>query len=246
MNHILKGLHDVEGVRGSFIFDSQGRVIHHLAHSLYDLPLLEMISDCMLKASETLQLQLEDWEAVNSHYTEGKLFIRRVGGYYLGVIADMSLNVSFAGLALRVATGKLKQAIDAGTIDQPSSGANGSGAIASTSGSGPGVSGPGISRPASVGSGSGVGWSDSGASGTSGVSGVAAADGSAASCLDRCSKALAHVLGPMAKVLVKEAAGRVSGGGAFSTAQFGQLVAELELRIPKPEGRVLFREKLGL
>src|SRR5882672_6808644 len=120
LERILQGLHDVEGVQATLVFDSQGNILAAQAHSVYDGELLQQVSRSIVSAIDSVALVQEDWELVTASFTEGKVLIRNVRttgkqprNYTLAVVADSRLNPSFANVAIRVAASKLKTEIDA-------------------------------------------------------------------------------------------------------------------------------------
>src|SRR5215471_2343484 len=119
LERILQGLHDVEGVQATLIFDSQGTILAAQAHSVYDGELLQQVSRSIVSAIDSVALVQEDWELVTASFAEGKVLIRnvRLAGkhartYTLAVVADARLNPSFANVAIRVAASKLKTELD--------------------------------------------------------------------------------------------------------------------------------------
>ncbi len=87
-------------------------------------------------------------------------------------------------------------------------------------------------------------WARSPAAGssTAALSGVVAADPASAAFLARCAKALARSVGPIAKVLVQEAARRVSPDAPFALAHARQLVDDLAGQVEEPKERAEFRK----
>src|SRR5512146_2684804 len=111
MEAILQSLMDLGGVTAVLVFDSSGQLLGHRGHTVYDQALCSQVSAALAKALDAVQLQQEDWETVTAQYADGKIVLRRVIAgeqtNVLGVVADASLNASFATVALRVASGKL-------------------------------------------------------------------------------------------------------------------------------------------
>jgi predicted regulator of Ras-like GTPase activity (Roadblock/LC7/MglB family) len=227
MQDILQGLFELEGVRGSFVFSQAGKIILSKAHAIYDDALLNEVSRSVVKAIDSLILHHPDWEETTAHFAEGKLLIRNLGGKaLLGVIADGSLNPSFANVAIRVAVGKLKAKIASGGLEEQSATA---------------VS---QSQPAarSAVSSSGLSWSGMGSSQVG--SNISVADKASSAFLTSCASALAKSVGPMAKVFVKEAVRKVVPNGPFSRDHIPQLLTQLESHISDPEERAEFRRRL--
>jgi predicted regulator of Ras-like GTPase activity (Roadblock/LC7/MglB family) len=245
MDTILQGLHDLDGVQGTFLFNASGQILRFRAHSIYDQNILEQASRIAVKAIDSLQLQHSEWDQITAQFSEGKLLIRNIGEVRLAVIADASLNPSFANVAIRVAVTKLKQVIQAGGLQQ--------GAVTAAAppvGGGPASESSRVSS--SVASGltrSGLTWSgisSSGAAAPGMSSAVSVTDENTSDFLTRCSKALAKSVGPMAKVFVKEAVRKIAPISPFASNQIPQLVAELETKITDPEDKAAFRKALGV
>ncbi len=116
MEQILQGLHDLEGVLGTFLFNNDGQVICHRAQASYDQPLLEQLSSAMAEAIQSVQLEDETWDNITTTYLNGQLMIRNLTEVKLAIIADQSLNQSFANMAIRVAVKNLQQAIAQGAL----------------------------------------------------------------------------------------------------------------------------------
>lgn len=262
MEAILKGLRDLEGVNGTFLADSTGLLCAYSAESIYDSSLLTQVSKAIANAIDSVKLLQDDWETITAQFTEGRLLIRSVpatsrkGGpsYILALIADARLNPSFATVAIRVAIGKVKAALEANGGVLPAS-AVGSAAIAAPvqvlSASSP--THLGVSNAATLSSShatvnapevaaSGLSWSGLGGSSTTSVSGVAVADAASSAALTACTKCLAKAVGPMAKVFVKDAVRQISAGQPFSRAMLPALVAELEKNIEDRDDAAAFHK----
>jgi hypothetical protein len=155
----------------------------------------------------------------------------------LAVIADATLNPSFATVAIRVAANKLRKALEGGSASQTMAPA--------PAGSSPPPAGippaPADSRPELATS--GVSWSKTGSS--VGLSRIAVADPASGAFLSRCAKELARHVGPMAKVYVEEAVRRVSPDVPFSLAAAGKLLEDLSGQIEDADDRAQFRKALA-
>lgn len=237
---ILQSLREVEGVQGALIVDRAAAVVAQRVHSIYDPQVLQQVARQVGAAVDSVQLLQDDWESLTAHYGDGKLLLRslRVGGarpqrYVLAVIADSRLNVAFLGVALRVAATKLLAALEAGV---PA-------AAPAPPPSFPGVPQASV-RPSEVradGSRSNLSWSGVGSGSDSGMSSdVGVSDSSSAAYLTACSKALAKAIGPMAKVLVKEAVRKVCADRPFSRADAAALIAHLAAGIDDSDDRKTF------
>jgi hypothetical protein len=242
MDAILQTLLDLPGVTAAMVFDGGGQLLGHRGHSIYDRPLCEQVGAALVKAIDAVQLQQEDWETITAQYQDGKLLVRRIGAAggptpLLAVVADANLNPSFATVAIRVAVGKLRKALDGGAASSVGL------AAAASSQLGAPAPGPGGSQPPSdsrpVLANSGVTWSRS--SSSIGLSKVQAADPAASAFLGRAAKALAHAVGPIARVYVEEAVRRIAPEAPFSMAMAPQLIEDLSGQIEDPDDRKQFR-----
>ena len=242
MEAILQSLMELSGVSAALVFDSAGQLLGHRGHAVYDQNLCQHVSGALAKALDAVQLQQEDWETVTAHYADGKVVLRRVVAQdqtsVLAVIADGSLNASFATVALRVAAGKLKRFLEGGPASSSTPGLGSSAGSASRPG--PGGSGPADSRPNLANS--GLSWSKIS---NVGLSRVAVADPASGAFLTRCAKELAQHVGPIAKVYVEEAVRRVSPDAPFAIAQGKALVEDLAAQIEDPEDRAKFQKSLS-
>lgn len=249
MDAILQSLMDLGGVTAALVFDPAGQLLAHRGHAMYDQPLCAQVSAALAKALEAVQLQQEDWETVTAQYADGKIVLRRVIAgpqtSVVAVVADPSLNASFATVALRVAAGKLKRLAEGGPGSSSVSGSSASGPSGSgVTGSRPG---PGQSQPAPADSrpnlaNSGLSWSKIS---SVGLSRVAVADPASGAYLGRCARELAQYVGPIAKVYVEEAVRRVSPEAPFSTAQARALVDDLAAQIEDADDRAKFLRALS-
>lgn len=249
METILHSLTDLPGVTAAMVFDAAGQLLGHRGHAVYDRALCEHVGAALAKTLDAVQLQQEDWETLTAHFSDGKLVIRRVNAsgqmHVLAVVADGSLNPSFATVAIRVAAGKLRRLLEGG----PGSAA----ASSSAAGSRPGPGGsqplpsgsqplPGDSRPNLAGS--GLSWSKVGGSGVA-LSRVAVADPASGAFLATCAKELARHVGPIAKVYVEEAVRRVSPEAPFAMAAAAALIQDLAAQIEDPADQQKFQKALA-
>jgi len=241
MEEILAGLRELEGVRGSFVFTQGGKVVCLHCHAIYDRELLQEVSRSVIKAIDSLALQHPDWEEMSAQFADARLLLRSLGKAFLGVIADSTLNSSFANVAVRVAVGKLKARIASGGLEEQAAAPQ---AAAASTPSAPVAAGSAAAAVASASglSSSGLTWSGLGQSAVG--SGIAVADKASSAFLSSCSAALARSVGPMSKVFVKEAVRKIVPQGVFSREHIQQLLNELENHISDPEERAEFRRKL--
>jgi len=246
MDTILQGLLDLAGVNAAMVFDGAGRLAAQRGRAVYDRALCEQVGGTLSRAVDSVQLQSQDWESITAQFADGKLLLRNLGivgkeSYVLAVVADGTLNPSFATVAIRVAAAKLKKA-----IESPGAG------TASAAGSSPAVAPapPAASSSVHPAAGSRPGLASSGlswskATGSSVVfSNVAVADPASAAWLGRCSKELARFVGPMAKLYVEEAVRRISPEAPFSLAAGKALAQELTGHLDDPKDRAKFLQAL--
>jgi predicted regulator of Ras-like GTPase activity (Roadblock/LC7/MglB family) len=231
MESILQSLHDVEGVQATLVLDSDGQLLAHRAHAIFDQGLLQEVGRTVTSAIDSLQLVHDDWELVNAGFADGKLLIRNLNAARqapgrpaaLAVVADTRLNPSFAGVAIRVAASRLKSAAPALA---PAPVAVAPPALVSVPLAPPRISTPqpvaaAPARPAS-----------------------AAGDPRAAAFLAACANALASSVGPMAKVFVREAVQGLCGATPFGREHVLPLIAQLERHIDDPGERAQFRKTM--
>jgi len=257
METILQAVLDVAGVSAALVFDIGGRLVCHRGHAIYDRPLCEHLSGTLAKAIDTVELQQDDWETISARYADGKLLLRKVdagaaGRHVLAVVADTTLNASFATVAIRVAANKLKRALGgggasstlSGTLPPPLPGSSrplnaaGSSPAAASS---PHLPAPAASKPpdSKVLASSGLSWSQSS---SVGLSRIAVADPASSAFLTRVAKGLARAVGPMAKVYVEEGVRRVTPDAPFSLPLAAKLVEDLAGQIEDADDRESFRK----
>jgi predicted regulator of Ras-like GTPase activity (Roadblock/LC7/MglB family) len=246
METVLHGLMELAGVRATMVLDPTGKIVAWRGNAVYDRASCERVGGVVTKAIESVQLQQEDWETISAQFANGRILVRRVssaGGlrHVLALVADPTLNASFATVALRVAATKVRAVVEGGSHPPGGSGAS---AGPPASGSSPGL--PSDSRPNLANT--GLSWNKSsslgsqpGAGSSSSLSGVAVADPAAAEFLGRCVKELARHVGPISKVYVQEAVRRVSPEAPFALAAARPLVDDLSGQIEDPKDRAQFR-----
>jgi predicted regulator of Ras-like GTPase activity (Roadblock/LC7/MglB family) len=250
METILQGLMELAGVRATMLLDGAGHVVAHRGHAVYDRAVCEHVGSTVVKAIESIQLQQEDWETITAQFADGRILVRRVSPaatrHVLAVVADATLNASFATVALRVAANKVRGVLDGsahpGGTQPPAAGSQHLASPAASSS----VLPPADSRPNLANT--GLSWAKSnvgsqvGPAGSGALSGVSAADPASAAFLARCAKELARHVGPISKVYVQEAARRVSPEAPFALAAARQLVDDLSGQIEDPKDRAQFRK----
>lgn len=241
METILQGLLELQGVSAAMVLDPGGRVMGHRGRAMHDRALCEQVSGNLVKAIETVQLQQEDWEAIGAQFSDGRLLLRNLGagaaqGHVLAVIADVTLNASFATVALRVAANKLRRVLAGAPA--------GSSAASSVAAAAPAAGSQPLPSDSKVLSSTGLTWSKA-ASSSAAVSRVTAADPASMAFLTRCAKELARHVGPISKVFVQEAVQRISPEAPFSLAMAAALLDDLTGQIEDPQDRLQFRAALA-
>lgn len=261
METILQAILDVGGVSAALMFDPGGRLVCHRGHTIYDRALCEQLSGTLVKAIDTVELQQEDWDTISARYADGKLLLRKIDGgqtgrHVLAVVADTTLNASFATVAIRVAANKLKKVLWGGGASSVLSATTTAVAPASppplpsaaspvstsqVSGSSPHLPPAPVARPgdSKVLASSGLSWSQSS---SIGLSRVAVADPASSAFLTKVAKGLARFVGPMAKVYVEEGVRRVTPEAPFALTCAAKLVEDLTGQIEDAEDREAFRK----
>jgi hypothetical protein len=243
MDPILQAILDLAGVSATLVFDGAGQLVAHRGQAVYDRPLCEQVGATLAKAIDAVQLQQSDWEWITALFADGKVLLRNLGAgrdgrtHVLAVVGDARLNPSFATVAIRVAATKLKKALDGGAPPGP-----GGSSVADAGTPAPqpvAAPAPPASESKPVLANSGLSWSKIS---SVGLSRVAVADPAAGAFLTRCARELARHVGPISKVYVEEAVGRVSPDAPFSLALAAQLVEDLGAQIEDPGDRAQFRK----
>lgn len=263
MSSLLKGIYTLEGVHGTFLFDMEGQLLQSQAHALYDENLLQEMCKHLLRTTESAQLQVNDWEGVVVTFSDGKLFLRNLGGVVLVVVADSRLNESFAKVAIRMAINQIKKFIHDGVFQPPPPSAAELPAPSQHSVSSipqnPRYQTPppmghhqtpssfraqvGATQPSYSSDGSlSMSWSGMSGSGMSASSVLSVADDVSKGFLSLSSKVLAKYVGPVAKRLVKRNAAKLMGGSPFSMDHAELLINVLEKEVPEPDQKVEFRK----
>jgi hypothetical protein len=240
MDAVLQSILDVQGVGAVMVLDPSGRLAGHRGHAVYDRALCEQVAALLIKAIDAIQLQQEDWDSMTATYGDGKLILRRLPGddgvsHVLAIVADATLNVSFATVSIRVAANKLRAALkNGGSIS----------AISVTLTPLPAAPPPPSASSVATAADSRVSLSNSGLTwsrpSSLGLSRVATADPASAAFLSRTAKELARQLGPMAKVYVEEAVRRVSPDAPFALASGPKLIEDLATCIEDADDRQAF------
>jgi hypothetical protein len=115
---ILQSIRELQGVTAVFVFNGTGQVLGYQGVAIYDGETLSDVSKTLVKAVESVQLQMADWDTVTTSFEDGKLILRHLGSgadgtpNVLAVVAEAALNAPFVAVALRVAVQKLKKQLD--------------------------------------------------------------------------------------------------------------------------------------
>jgi hypothetical protein len=264
MKKILQAVHAVDGVRGTLVLEGNGQILAYQSHAVYDLELLEKVSQTVVSAVDSVQLLHSDWDTLSASFTDGTVIVRNIkpGGaaagrvVVLALIADSNVNHSFAGVALRVAAAKVKAVIEnPGSSADLSSSTIGSGGMNSPSAISntlPGIGGgaqAATARKANASSirtdlgSSGLSWSGLGSSGRV-TSDVAVADPESSAFLTAATKALGASVGPMSKVFVKEAVRQLCPDRPFARQNWEALISELRKHINDTDDAAEFLKTL--
>jgi hypothetical protein len=222
---------DVGGVSATLVADGSGHLACHVARAIYDREICEQLSAMLIKTVDTVQLEQPDWDSITAQYVDGKLLLRNLGEiagqtYVLAVVGDQSLSASFATVAIRVATSKLKRALAGGSAAASS--------VVET-----GISAVAESKDLSS---SGLSWSKPSSSGVG--SDVAVADSASSDFLSRCIRELARHVGPMSKVFVVEAVRRIAPDAPFAMTMRQKLVQEVAVKV-REKNRPLFLKAMA-
>ncbi len=120
IDSVFKNLMEQPGIHASMVLNAAGQLIAHRGDALYDQALLESVSASLSRALDSVDLLHADWDELQVQYGDGMLMLRDLGSLpqggraTLAVVADTSLNRSFATVAMRVVVQKLKQALAGG------------------------------------------------------------------------------------------------------------------------------------
>ncbi len=217
MEDIFDNLVELEGVRGAFLFDRKGRFEGGKVHQIYDQSILSNAIGPIMNAIDSMSVQYGDLANLSVHFSEGKLVLRRVGKWHiLAVIADATINSAFANIAINVAEKKLSAAIEKGELPKPSP-------VTATTTQAPVAPVPGSMQ--------------------GGARQAASQNQATREFLDRCTKALAQSVGPIAKLFVQEASNRFSAG--LTRSDIPAFLELLEQKIDSAVDKQKFRQMLG-
>ncbi|MFO0580885.1 MAG: roadblock/LC7 domain-containing protein [Anaeromyxobacter sp.] len=241
MDEILQELLGLQGVGAAMVLDAGGQLAGHRGQAVYDRAFCEQLAAPLRRSVDAVALHQQDWEFVLAQFADGKLLLRSIattaGTHVLVLVADATLNPSFATVAIRVAAAKLRKAIEGGAASSQ---------LASAGRAAPAGAVPPPLPPQAAADSQplpGAAWSQ----GSSSVrlSRVQVADPASAALLTRFTKELARHVGPMAKVYVEEAVQKVCPSAPFSLAFAGKLVEELSGQIEDADDRAQFRKAIA-
>lgn len=253
MNDILQSLMEQHGVHVAMVLNGDGRIEAHRQASIYDDALLGAVAAHVVRTVESVELVHPGWESMQAQFQDGTLLLRALQRSMAGarrrlltVVADPSLNASFAVVAMRVVAQKLEAALSAVSAGPATSAPQLHASSLAPLGpsSAPTPLPPPLPDPrAGSGSamGSGLYWSGLSGSGFR----LEVADEQASARLGTLTRILARYVGPMAKVFVKEVALEVCQGEPFQSHSATPVARAVAQRIPSPEDRETFLHRIA-
>jgi len=197
MDSVLSALHEVPGVTATMVFDAAGRLALHKGHAVYDRALCEHVAGLLVKAIDAVQLEQEEWDSMTAQFADGRILLRNLGSAHFLAV------VADAALSPTFSTVAMRIAVNKlkkGLEKGTLTGLTPVSQPSVTPFSHPPTT-PAAARPAS--------------------------GPEATAFLARCVKELARYVGPMSKVYVKEAVGRVCAGAPFTMAAAERLIEDL-------------------
>jgi predicted regulator of Ras-like GTPase activity (Roadblock/LC7/MglB family) len=197
MDTVLSALHEVPGVTATMVFDAAGRLALHKGHAVYDRALCEHVAGLLVKAIDAVQLEQEEWDSMTAQFADGRILLRNLGSAHFLAV------VADAALSPTFSTVAMRIAVNKlkkGLEKGTLTGLTPVSHPAVTPFSHPPAT-PAAARPAP--------------------------GPEATAFLARCVKELARYVGPMSKVYVKEAVGRVCAGAPFTMAAAERLIEDL-------------------
>ncbi|MBN2525728.1 MAG: hypothetical protein JXR76_04980 [Deltaproteobacteria bacterium] len=260
MKKTLDDLCTMEGINGVFVCTIEGELVAFSAPRVYDAETLAIAATTAAQAAESISVQHANWDSLVANFRDGKLIFIQMDQYLLCVISDLNTNVPFLNVAIKVAKNKIKRKLDNMESGMSSTASLSDAKFSSQFSSPPAAfpqgmhsSGMQATSPATRSTmgepladvGSGFSWSGVGAASTGQSSAVSVIDEAASKMLTRVSEALAEIVGPMAKVFVKEAVQKICPTEPFSMNHLMRLLRELESEhISDKLELKLFRDKL--
>lgn len=249
MKKTLDDLCSMEGLNAAFVCTNEGELVEFIAPRVYDAETLCVAASFAARAIESISVQHSEWDSIVASFKDGKLLFIGLDNYLLCVVSELSAATPFLNVAIKVAKNKLKSRLNGSSIGMTSTGAYSSQFVPepSTDRNHLTSSQSGFSREmisstiqqayvntakapsaSSFGGGSSeLLWSGMGASGMQ-SSTVSVADATSSQTLTKISEALAEIVGPMAKVFVKEAVQKICPTEPFSMNHLPTLLNELE------------------
>jgi predicted regulator of Ras-like GTPase activity (Roadblock/LC7/MglB family) len=259
MDGILQSIRSVDGVQGSLVLNSSGKVVAYHAHAVYDGDLMAKVGQMIMSTVDSVRLLHEDWETLSASFSDGSILLRNIraegGGAsrsaILGIIGDSRLNHSFAGVAMRVAATKLKSLLESpeglgGTNPAALAGMQTPRPVANDALNGSSVAAQANTptpQPAGDLASSGLTWSGVGSS-TKGSNEVQAADTESSAFLAVLTKNLSAIVGPMAKIFVKESLRVLCPNRTFGRPRWEALVQEVSKQISNPGDAAQFQKAM--
>jgi len=197
MDSVLSALHEVPGVTATMVFDAAGRLALHKGHAVYDRALCEHVAGLLVKAIDAVQLEQEEWDSMTAQFADGRILLRNLGSAHFLAV------VADAALSPTFSTVAMRIA-----VNKLKKGLEKGTLTGITPVSQPSVT-PFSHPPATP------------------AAARPAPGPEATAFLARCVKELARYVGPMSKVYVKEAVGRVCAGAPFTMAAAERLIEDL-------------------
>lgn len=118
---IFDDLMQQPGIHAAMVIGGNGQLLAFKGDVIYDRALLRDVAGMISKALDSVELLHANWDSIQARFGDGSLMIRnlgaiphQVGRSVVAVVADPSLNRSFATVAMRVLVQKLKQALATG------------------------------------------------------------------------------------------------------------------------------------
>lgn len=266
MKNTLDALSSVDGINGVFLCSDQGDLVEFSASEIYDQETLLQASSVVARATESISVQHDNCDNMVAHFKDGKLIMLRVDNHILCVITNAGTNMPFLNVAIKVAKKKLKRQFEKNenTMENSSlpyqssipSNFNNNSDMRTNSSIEQSNTQPSMHssftphnptqnssmKNSGFSSNSELLWSGMGASAMN-SSAVAVADKNASQMLTKLSQALAEVVGPMAKVFVKEAVHKICTMEPFSMQHVKLVLKELEEQhVTDPDEIKTFRQ----
>ena len=241
MKDVLEMFDKIPHVRGSFVFDSERRLLCGNGGPLYPNDVLERAARHITEAMDFfLQTQAQDqsagWENVVVSFSEGVLLLKSLAkGAVLAVCAEQQVNHQMLRIGANVAAQRLKipatppapAPAPAPVPVAPPPAPPAPVYVPPPAPPPPAPAPPPIATRAPV------------------RAAPAPMDAATQEIADKLTRALAFSLGPVAKILVKRAVQGLAPDGRLRAEQWDELLRQLEKEIDSPSGLAEFRRRIG-